>query len=292
MNKELEINEFVKKFLVCPSTGKIYNTPVIDKNGKIHEQAMFEQQYGGDQSYNINVLKSFIGSFLDKYPEFKKQQFIMPEIDKTSYLANRLKVEELIKNGKYSSLTLYKSFQLNMMSDTAISGFVSNADLETFKYFIDNVVDLKCVVNENSNSNNKWHLINYVCNRRSKYSSDVVKCLIDKDPSQMKLNCIDDGWSPLHQLLHFSPNDELRIYAINKHLEQGLTLFQYNGDGNSIIRFIFKQNTNIIKHGLSKVNIKSIEFRDLIPTLLDVLDENKNITSEEREQFKCLLLAD
>jgi len=292
MNKELDINEFVKKFLVCPSTGKIYNTPVIDKDGGIHEQAMFEQQHGDDIAYTINVFKSFINSFLDRYPEYKKQQFTIPQVDNTLHFANKIKVNEIIKNEKYSSLKSYKSFQLHIMPDDVISSLATNIDLETFKYFIDNVVDLKCIVNSNSTSNNKWHFVNYVCNRRSRFDPNIVKCLIDKDPSQMKLNCMDDGWLPLHQLLHFSSNDQLRMYAIDKHVGQGLSLYQNNRDGQSIIRFIFQQNKNIINYGLSKVNMKSIEFRDLIPTLLDALDENKNITSEEKEQYKCSLLAD
>ena len=291
MNKQPVPEEFVKNFLTCPLTGKLFNTPVIDQKGTIYEQQAFITKFYHEEevSYIVVVcLKAFISSFLDNYPEFKKCQYVLKEEEKKNHLLHTKKVQSIINGGKLSDLKHYTSFSLNHISSETIKNLLKCQDITIKKYFIDNVIDLTSLI-----GNGNWHFINYVCsNINSSGNEPILKYLLEKG-QYMKLYCKDDGMYPLHQILHYShyylTPESLIIYAINKHVNEGLDLFMPDSTGKSILEKIFKKSAGCINHALSTIDINSINFKNLISKLLDVLDGNGNINDDVRTTFKNLL---
>ena len=228
---EPDIDSFIEKFLCCPTTGKIFNIPVIDKNGQIHELSTCQD----NDVYTFFGLKSFIGSLIDKYPELKIRQFNPDKDYKKQHMTNKHEIINLIKNGKYINLKSYTSFSLKLIPESSLISLIQNADIPTLEHVIDNTIDLSIKL-ENC------YLINHICKERE----ELIKYVIEKG-NQMNLRNGELEWYPLHQILYNCTDESLFKYAIDKHIEEGLDLYVTNNEGNSILTNIFKKSCGIIK---------------------------------------------
>lgn len=65
----LDTDKFFETFLKCPTTNKIYNTPIIHKNGTIYELKECPEDLIND-TYKLIGLKSFIDDFLQYFPKY------------------------------------------------------------------------------------------------------------------------------------------------------------------------------------------------------------------------------
>lgn len=287
MNKNPVPEDFAKTFLTCPLTGKLFNNPIIDKKGNIYEQQAYFAKNKDDIGvcYVVVSLKSFITTFLDTYPEFGKRQYVIKEEDKKNHLLYAKKVQNIIDEKKFTELKNYTSFSLNCISGDTIKRLLGCEDISVKRYFIDNVIDLSVSV-----GNGNWYFINYLCCSPHK-NEETLKYLLGKG-NYMKLYCKDDGWYPLHQLLaNYSIGMEsIVIYAINKHISEGVDLFVPESEGRSIPEIIFGKNEVLINHILSVIDHNSASFKNLIPKLLDKIDSNSRINNDAREKIKCVLL--
>lgn len=270
-----DIENFIEKFLLCPITGKIFNIPVINKEGEIYESSVCPS----DDVYVVLALKSFIGSLIDRYPEIKIKQFDPSNLDKKQHMLKKNEINNLITTSKYANLKNYSSFSLKHIPNDLIIQLVKNADVPTLEYFIDNTIDLS-IKPENSN----YHLINHICCFRSKSDPKLVQYIIDKG-QQMKLCCDEVAWYPLQQILHNCTHEWLQKYAINKHIEDGLNLNLTNKEGTTIWKYILSKPISIIKYSFTYVNTNDDDFKSLIPDLMNQLDNNINITNEQKDDI-------
>lgn len=285
MNKEPNKDEFVASFLICPLTGKIFNIPVIGKNNIVYEQQAYIDTFNPDDAVTtIQNFKSFVHTFLEIYPEFKKNQYTLTDTNKKSHSLNIKRINNIFSSGKYCELKNYELFSLRHIEKDYIDIFAQKADLDTLKYFIDNTIDLSQQIN-----NSHWHFANYICSRCCQNKPDFVQYFLSKG-NFMNLLCKDDNWYPLHQILSYTTSESLCIYAINKHVTEGLSLCIESGDGTSLIELIFKKHPKFINHGLTLIDMQSLEFKNLVPRLLDNIERNKNIDDLTKETFRNLLL--
>ena len=288
MNKEPTPEEFVEKFLICPLTGKLFNTPVIGDDNNIYEQSAYMLKFGQTENlyYVVTSFKAFIDTFLDTYPKFKQLQYDSSgDIRSYEHSINVKEIQALIDKGKYTNLQKYGSFSLKYLPKETVEKLLNNADDITLKYFIDNITDITVAI-----SDGRWHFINYVCNKLSNIKPNIVKYVLEKHKC-MHLQCQDDGWYPAHQIINFATSNAIHIYAIDKHLEEGLDLFCITKNGDSILQFIFKKSEEGINHVLTKIDINSITFKNLVPTLLNILDKNSNINDEAKVIIKSTILT-
>jgi hypothetical protein len=271
-------SEFEETFLRCPLTNKIFHTPIITNEGIVFEEQAYLKNNNNYDFYRIVTLKNFITNFLDNYPEFKKDQYCPDNIEITNHAYNKKIIDIIFQNNNYIELQKYNNFDLQLIDKDFIDIFLKKSDNEIIKYFIDNVIDLSVPIN-----NSSWHLVNYVCNRLGKTNPDIVKHLLLKN-NQMKLNCMDDDWSPLHQLLYFSKSDNLLKFAIDKHIDENIDIYFPNKNGTCIIEACFTSGSEVvINYMLTKIDKTSTEFKNLIPKLLKNLNNNSTIKKEVRE---------
>lgn len=280
-NAEPDVSEFIANFLTCSITRKIYHTPVIDKSGKICE---FSVCSPNEEVYTVTGLKSLTNCLLDKYPEFKINQFNPDKDYKKCHSSNKQIIKDLIGNKKFTELKKYTSFSIKYLPAMYVSHLIKNADPETLKYFIDNSIDLSTKTDDKN-----YYLVNYICEDKSNSNPDIVRYILDKG-NQMKL-CLDMEACPLHQILHNSINPELDIHAINKYLEDGLDLYKINQNGISHIISIFQKQKIVIKHLISKLDINSNNFKTLIPELLNEMDNNKYINDNDKDEILQMFFA-
>jgi len=288
MNKEPTPEDFVEKFLICSLTGKLFNIPVIGEDNNIYEQNAYMLKFGQTENlhYVVTSFKAFIDTFLDTYPKFKQLQYDSSgDIRSYEHSTNVKEIQALIDKGKYTNLQKYGSFSLKYLPRETVEKLLNNADDITLKYFIDNITDINVMI-----SDGKWHFINYVCNKLSNIKPHIVKYVLGQHKC-MHLRCQDDGWYPAHQIINFTTSNAMHIYAIDKHLEEGLDLFCITNNGDSILQFVFKKSEEGINHVLTKIDINSVTFKNLVPTLLNTLDKNSNVNEEAKVMIKSIILT-
>ena len=276
-------NDFMVQFLICPLSGKLFETPIVDVNGVVYEQDEYTKKFGHSNYYVFKSLQSFINTFLDKYPEFKNKQYHSNANKSSAHSANVNVINKLISSGDYSKLKNYTLFSLKYLSNDELEKIMHKADETTLKYFIDNTIDMDQMIE------GKWYFINYMCNRIGKDRPEIIKYCLEKHKC-MKLCCGFDGWYPLHQIIHFSNSLQLHTYAIDKHLEEGLDLFSVTNSGESVIEYIFKKEKDIIEYAMTKINMDNASFKNLVSSLFDTLDQNSKIDNDTKETLKQMML--
>lgn len=267
--------EFVE-LLKCPQSKMIFNTPVLS-GGNVYEDQLCE-----DPNKIVYVgLKSFISAFLDSYPNYKNLQYV-PLPTKISSAVGKNSLNSGINSKNYDILYKYHNFSISHITNESLTQLLKEASIEHIMYFLDNLTD----INE-AHEICGWKIINYVF-RFSPDNIDVLKYIIEKGGTMASM-CPDDNWYPLRQLFENSKTDECIIFGINQHINENLSLYLPDGDGNSLIGLIFRNtNVNIIKYILSIVDKQQSDFADNINLFLDYIYRNQKLTENDKE---CLVDA-
>jgi hypothetical protein len=285
MAKEPDIDEFVR-LITSPKTDKIYQEPIILDNNEIEEFEEYLKSNKQNSFYVITRLKVFINSFLDEYPEYKQKQYTSDQNTKRCHRLNVNTIDTIIKTGKWDLFTRYTNFEISLLTMNQLISIYHKANEDIFKYFLDHIIDDVHELKDNSD----WRLINRICHDCSEDNPATVRCFINKFGG-MQHYCTDDKWYPLHQIVSFTDNTELIKFGIDKHIEAGLDLYCENSDGRTILGFIFSHGKeNVINYALTKVDQNNTQFKDQIETLLKALKGNNKITSNDRDNFKELLI--
>lgn len=286
-SEKLNIDEFIK-LIACPLTCKIFLYPIIADDGIVYEEQAFLMSSVGNKNVSINythvkTLKSFIESFIDKYPEYKKRQYVLDtsiKIEKQHCLHNN-DVLKLIELSQFDKIKQYINFDFKLIQQAYCDKLLKSASEDVFKYIIDNLMDINADINDRG-----WSFLNLLCYGVSKRLPNVVKYAIEKGGDILHF-CKSDNWYPLHQIVHFSGNESLIKWGIDKHLMAESNLYVMNKDGDSILYRIFLRcNKDIINYVLEKLDTTSQTFKDNLDYMLESLDGNHYIATIDRENIK------
>jgi len=279
-NLELNMEDFIKEFLTCPLTGKIFNNPIITIKNEIYEYQAYIDKYNNNDDILFEVLnlKSFIHSLLETYPQIKERQYVIDASDneiKSHNNKNNSLLNSHINKGKYDIILQFKEFKLQFIDQKSVIKLFKNAQDIILKYFIDNVHDLSQLLYKS-----QWHLINYLT-RDIPLKPHILQYLIEKG-NMMKLNCTDDGWYPLHQIPYYSKNNELIIFAINKHIEEQLDLFIPDNSGNPAISVILSYaSAPCITHALSFIDNNIGIYDTYIEKFIKYIKNNNKLSKDD-----------
>jgi hypothetical protein len=263
--------EFIS-LIRCPHTKKIFHTPVLS-NGQAYE----DQICNDPDKIAYVALKSFITAFLDKFPQYKDEQY-KPEENKNPNITKKI-MDQIVTASTFNKILTYEQFTLSLFTYDGLIKFIKYTNHEQLKYFIDNLKDLEEVHNPH-----KWKLINYIFSYRAN-DLEILKYIIDKG-CKMVSYCPDDTWYPLHQLILNSTIDECIIFGIEAHIKEGLSLFLVNGPGESIVKNIFKKTKfNVMKQLLSMIDKTQIDFTNNVELYFNLIDTRQNLSNEEKEQL-------
>jgi hypothetical protein len=287
MTAEIDIQDFVDQFLTCKKTGKIYNIPAINQFGQIFElDTYYEEDENADNVTTVLNIKSFISTFLEKYPQYSKDQYIVNQELKNCHVSNIKKINYLICSNNFDQLKNYNNFSLKVFSYDYLNKLVLDSNEDILLHFINNI--------KNNNDlieliGNKCYFVNMVCKKTT--NIELIKILLEKI-NQMSLNNPYNKISPLMQILIESKSNELDIYAIDKHVSEGLPLNLPEGKYGSILSYTFtNKDVNIIMHILDKLNKENIIFRDLITHLIDCVSINVRCNDNTKECVIDILLS-
>jgi hypothetical protein len=282
----IDMSEFLN-LISDPGTGKIFHIPVITSKGIVREQnEIIETHDPKDTFYIVVALKSFITSFLDKYPQYKKQQY-HSDIIKTSHISNRNKISQFIKNNKYDELKSYDNYSISLFSNNEIHKIMGYAPDNIIYHIIDNCIDINC----EHDSDDGWALINFICHHCCANSKHHFIKYIINNGGDMSHKC-KDGYYPIHQIIRYSyNNDDIKRFGLEKHVQAGLSLFLCNGNGTSVLDMIVERTNSLelINYTLSLIDTNSVQFKQNINGMINVISHNPNITSSTRDKVVYML---
>ena len=283
---ELDIEEFIN-LISDPDTKKIFNNPILTENGETRE---FNEFIKNNKKRNISymqpviILKAFINSFLEEFPEYKDRQYqISSKDNKLPHAAFQNQVSRAISHSDFKELMNYSEFFLKFLMDDQVSHLFGAASNDTIKYFIDNC----CDVNETFGSR-KWCLLNWMCSRIAKTKPELIKYIIEtREDLNLENECGTDKWRPSHQIINFSTDNNLVKLIIDKNAD----LFAKEANEITSLELLFqKRDKELIDYALSKINPTDKKFLDIRESLINRLYENITLKSEEVENIlNCII---
>lgn len=261
--------EFIS-LLTCPHTKKLFHTPVISKGDA------FEDQICDDPDKVVNVaLKSFITSLVDTFPNYKELQF-KPEEGRPQMMSKKI-MDSIVSKNDYNKLFQYNNFSFSQLTYESFRTFVEKGTSDQICHFINNSSNIDEVL-----AGNKWKPINLVFSFRPN-DIQVLKCVVEKG-AKLDSFCPEDNWYPLHQLTQRCTNEECLNFGIESHIKAGLSLFLKTHQGEPIITPIFRRGKpNAIKHLMTLIDKTQPEFIEMIEALINHVDGNTMIPSEDKE---------
>lgn len=258
----MEIEEFIKT--ISSESGEIYLLPVVDyTNGKIYEYDTIK--HFTSTMVIFRQLKSLIVGFLDEFAEYKDRQYVLLSDYSSDHFYNYDTVIKIMKNGD-NNIRKFNNFKIEIVPLDVITSFMTTASSESIYHFIDHCNNINYEIDQDRG----WSFLNYACNKISGKNPDAVRYLISKG-ADMTHVCKSDSWSPLFQIISFSKSEKLIKYAIDKHIEAGLSLNMENSNGETIIERIFDRcDGNIVLYALQKIikqNEKVVGYDNLVEHL-------------------------
>jgi hypothetical protein len=275
-NKFINPDEFVK-FLKCPLTGKIFHTPVLGENGIVYEMLEYYKSVKNKANVrHVVALGLFVKAFIEAYPEYKTQQYQAVKSEKLSHLSHQHEIRQIIIGNNYKDIMKYHEFVTSVISEEYFQYFIDHASMDVLQYFIKN-----CVDPYDAFGSRRWSSINWICNRLTAVKPDIIKFMVD---TGMKIDypCGDDGWTGIHQIIHFSKDSWIVKYIIDKNFD----LFLKNNNGITVLEFIVgRKNNEIITYVLSKINMHNHQFIESRERLINLVFENSSLTDSEKENL-------
>lgn len=257
-------SEFVE-LLKCPITHKIFNNPVLGIDGLTYEDQLYNEE-----KVPCTSLKAFICAFLDNFPEYKEQQYVLLPVNNDHVNFKNI-IENALNSRNYNKIKEYCNFSIKYLSHKALQNFLQYGSEDIIIYFIDNVSNV-----DDINDLAQWKLINYIfscCTGKI----NILKHAINKGCSMASIS-LKDGWTPLHQVVYYSRIDECIIFAIDEHIKSGQTLYVETIDKRNIIYNIFSRcSRNVIEHALNNVDKTDDRFGNSINNFIDLIEKNTNV---------------
>jgi hypothetical protein len=286
--KQIDIDEFIK-LLTCPLTCKIFNEPILASDGVVYEEQAFLLSLSGNKNlnrsyYHVKPLKSLIESFIDRYPEYRKKQYL-PDANiklEKHHTIHHKDIIKFINSNDYNKIKQYIDFDFKLFEQDPgyLDHLLKNAPDDVLKYMIDNTIDLNEPVDKRG-----WSLLNFMCNGISNKKPDIIIYMINKGADVLHC-CQSDNWYPLHQVIHFSKNMQLIKFVLDKHLEKGGNVYLANKDGTSIIRMLFTYcDKEVIMHTLTRIDSSQQTFKDHVETLSYTLNDNNHLSEGDRDNI-------
>ena len=221
-----------------------------------------------------NIITSLIDLFIKHNPELAKDVYeVTEDIDYLDY--DRLNVILRDRN-RYPELRKYKKIELDQVNYNSLVTLFESKDMDSQKYFIDNVVDLNCVVQIDGRQQSLIHM------SISANNYYVAEYLADK----VDVNFIStvSGDTPLHALI----NKNARCNNLISHiLSHGVDVSIKNTRGTSVLSYIMRYcDAEIIECVLYHCTNSDMEEKS---RNIELLYENSSIEDNEKENFVCQL---
>lgn len=264
--------EFIE-YLKCPNTNMLFHTPVLSQG------IIYEDQLCNDPDKILHQgIKSFIGTLLDEFPEYKELQYV-PKVMKISSASGKAALNNGINLGKYDVVFGYSEFVLNHISNEMLIKFFAGATYDQIVYFVDNLVDINEI-----GQTQRWKVVNYIC-RFSSNNIHLLTYIIEKG-SSMSDFCPEDNWYPLYQILHASNDEDCIIFAMNEHIKAGLSLYVTNNTGEAVIGKICGGcGISVIQYALTVMD-RDNEFVNYIDMIIERVNGNAKLNENDKE---CLI---
>lgn len=281
------IDEFVK-LLYCPISGQIFNTPVINKKDNIvyELQELFNLNKKDNVPTDYIILKSlisFISSFLEKYPEYKKQQYVPKTSYSFVYDFDPNKVLRIMENKNYNDLLNYSYFSVTQFKIQEIWKFLLNANKDVIFHFISNMKN----INEEVENVGFISILICAC-PYNHHHIEFTQYIIENGASMTNLCRLgeENHIYPLYQIVKNVIHEALLRIAITKHLEQGLTLFEKTDIDNSILEAaIGNQPQEIIDYMLNIVS-EDVHKHLTKSKMIEHLKLNKHLDGMQKYYFE------
>lgn len=245
-------------YIKCPITNLILCEPVIAEDGYFYEAMSLKVHlYKNDTSpvtgekmgkiiLSAKNMKALVNDFLEKNPEYKKDQFL---VKKPFYLFGKDFVES-IKNKNYDDITKYIDIILNaeIGKETLFEQVCKTCSDDIVKYVIDNSIDY------DTYDKRKLKPLHIAC----KYAStEVISYLINK---KVNLESEDlNGETPMSYLILYRTPDVYK-QMIQEFLTMNVNVNIMNNNGFMTAHYIISRGDLdilklLVQHNLNLTNV-------------------------------------
>lgn len=267
--KNKDMDDFIS-LISCPMSGKIFNYPVLSKeNGNVYEGEILMNEE--PSAIIVLPLKSFIISFLEKFPEFKKQQYEISPENMYSHIYNINNINNDIIKKKYDTIIKYNKFSLKLFNNVA--NMLNELDDNIWLHIINNLIDYyEKITIDNYN----YILLDYIL-ALAPNKLILINCLVDK----MDINSVNQNNSPvLQRILRYSNDNELILKIVNRNPNY------YIEDNNGVLLgvSVFKKCCfEIIEKILNMIDSTSEDFIKNKYKFIEKIKQNTNLTSDQMD---------
>lgn len=271
------MEEFIQ-LISCPISNKIFNIPILGHDNVVYECSEYINKFPKNKFTIVFPIKSFIASFLDSFPEYKKSQYLIDDTIKNHHALNLHNINTFINNKKYTELLNYTNFSFALFELEMIRYILNYATDDIIIHIIDNCIDINGII---PSKHDNYILLNLVCNESNHSNTNLFKKIIDHGTNLYHIYN-DDGWTVLHQLVYSCKNDKIIKYCLDKNSD----LFIKTKNGSSILDFIFwKRTKEIIIYALAKVNKNDEKIISNRSKIITIIETNNKITVPDREEI-------
>lgn len=220
--------------LRCPLSNKIFLKPVIASDGKVYEEdeLLYYIDTGNVNESLINYkeirpIESLISFILEKYPEFKSEQY-KPNQRNSKYIFRKdiEKIRDDISKKKFETLLKYTGIIIGIIPLNYYTYVLDHATEDIIIHVLNNTLNINFNFNFDYD-NCKWALLN-----RCMKDNHNHALLILKHTTKLNVNtfCEEDGWYVGHQAFYYGVNLEIIKLLISK----GMKLNNKNKKGQSV----------------------------------------------------------
>lgn len=278
--------------LICPITHNMFHTAVIASDKVVYEAEIVVNLIINKQpspiSYQIlkedikivNPINQMIDMLITDNPELETYRYKTNfDINSVYFFSKSTIVQIFLDRGNYDRLLTYDKFILTDDIDKySFKDFLRCANTETIIHFIDRCDNLEYMW-EGSLLSRSWKVINYVCNM---CSGHIIRHILDKN-IDIDNPCLN-GWRPIHYIASYHDHTTLK-----KILDKSVDLRSKTDCGYDALDLIVeKQHKHTVMYALNLIN--SLDETD-IDRLLDLLEKNTVIESEEKHEIRFMMIA-
>lgn len=236
-----------RDIFICPISRKLFNEPVLADDGFFYEKNEIEKWlktkntspltglYISKKLISCHLFSTVLKRFYEENPKELLNRYI--NIKQHSEYIDE--INNILEYEEYDELLKYSSFNLIFFKKSKLVGFLENVNLVIFRYFIDNIINIEEICDENLGQK----LIHLVCRH---CEPDKIKYLVDKE-IDLEANTFKN-WRPIHYLIKFS-TPEIIKYLVDK----GVDLECANKDGWRPIHYACRFSTpDVIQYLVEK----------------------------------------
>jgi len=204
--------EYFLENFVCSITRQPINLIGITSDGKTYEKTVIEQWLKNHDTspltglkidkkvYNCSTTQNILDNFYKKFPDYQKKRYQKS----TLHCDNVEEINDIIRESKFTDLPNYTEFDWLLFEDDNITKIVKSCDTTSFKYLIDNTLNLEAIIDTDM----KWRAIHYACRYGS---SEIIKLLFEKN---VDLECESaNKWRPIHHACRRQSIETIKLFV-------------------------------------------------------------------------------